>query len=353
MRAVITIFFATAAFLLAVALPGPAYCGSISIGGKEEAGLDAEIQEGLRLLNLERFDEAQRMYEKIKDRYPDHPIGYFLVAAALESRMIFYFSSFKEQEFYKNCDKAIEIGENIMIKRPDDLWNMFFLGGAYGIKGTYESRYKRYITAFRNGWTGVSLLKQIHEKDSTIVDVLYGLGTYYYWSSKLSKTLWWMPGVGDKRELGISQLKRVNTDGHFSREAAANVLVDILIEEKRYNEAADLARVTLKQFPNNRTFTFGLAEALFYQGNNTESEKIFRYIMDTADSEEFNNSVNSLKCRLFLAKIYERTKVFYRAAAECRRGIAYRFNETDKIIADECISEMHKILKNVNQYLRK
>lgn len=326
----------------------PAF-GIVSINGQEDKALDAKIREGMDYLYRENFSAALKLFDVVKKKYPDHPVGYFLTAAALDAKMYFYFTSGSESEFMKNCEKAIELGEARMQKSPNDKWNVFFTGGAYGYIGTYQSRYKRYITAFRNGWTGVSNLKQIYDMDNSFSDVLYGLGLYHYWSSKLAKLLWWMPGVGDKREEGISQLKRVMADGQYTSQPAAANLMAIFINEGRYEEAIGIAETMLKKYPGNRIFSFGLAEALYFTGKYGRSLELFADIMDLSDSEEFNNCVNSLHCRLFLARIHEKTKQYYKAAAECRRAMTYRFSETDAIVAQDYLDEIKGILGRVTQ----
>ncbi len=321
----------------------------VSINGQEDRYLDEKIREGMDFLYKENYSAAIRLFETIKKKYPDHPVGYFLTAAALDARMYFYYSAVNETEFMKNCETAIELGEAIMQKNPSDKWNIFFTGGAYGYIGTFQSRYKRYITAFRNGWTGVSYLKQIFDMDNSFADVLYGLGLYHYWSSKLSKLLWWMPGIGDKREEGIAQLKKAIESGLYTSQPAATNLMWIYITEGHFDEGIAIAQDMLKKYPNNRIFSFGMAEACFYKGKLDKAESIFDEILYLSDSEEFNNCVNSLHCRIFLARIHEKNKAYYKAAAECRRAMAYRYNETDNLVAKEYMAEAKTILERVMQ----
>ena len=321
--------------------------GMVMINGREDRELDAKMKKGMDLLFRENFSAAIKLFEQIKKDYPNHPVGYFLTAAALDARMYFYLSADQEAEFMKNCEKAIEIGEALTQKNPRDTWVLFFTGGAYGYIGTFQTRYKRYITSFRNGWSGVTLLKQIHEMDNTFVDVLYGLGLYDYWSSKLSKLMWWMPGLGDKREEGINQLKRVASEGYYTSQPAAANLMWIYITENRQQEGIDIAQKMLQKYPSNRIFSFGLAEAYYYMGQYDKSERLFRYILDISDSEDFNNNVNALHCHLFLARIYEKNKAWHSAMAECRRGLKYRFNETDDLAAKENYADLKNTLDRV------
>jgi tetratricopeptide (TPR) repeat protein len=323
-----------------------AFCG-VTIKGKPDAALDKSINEGMDLLYKENFSAAIRIFTGIKDKYPWHPIGYFLMAAALDAKMYFYYSNFLEAEFMKNCEKSIEIGEALLQKEPNDKWLLFFVGGSYGTMGVFQARYKNYISAFRNGWTGVSLLKQIYAMDPAFSDVLYGLGTYHYWSSRFSKALWWMPGLRDERATGIQQLEKCIETGEYTKLPSGTNLLRIFIEEERYDDAIKLAERYLKLYPNNRFFLFGMAEAHYLSGNIEEAERIFTYILDLVDSEEFNNNVNALRLHAYLAKIFETKKLWYKSVAECRRAKAFKFNETDKLVAQEFLEDVNKTLGRV------
>jgi tetratricopeptide (TPR) repeat protein len=325
---------------------------NVAVSGKIDEALNTDMLKGMGYLYKDNFSKALKIFHRIKDKYSDHPVGYFLVAAALDAKMYFYHSSHFENEFIRHCEKAIEIGERLLQNRPDDVWVLFFVGGAYGYMGQYQARYKNYITSFRNGWIGVSLLKQIYKKDPGFVDVLLGLGTYNYWSSRLSKALWWMPGLSDKREVGINQLKKAIHQGKYTVYPAAGNLMWILIEEKRYQEAKAIAQRMLKQYPNNRLFSLGMARIHFDTEQYDAAEKQYRHIMDLCDSEAFNNNVISLGCRVFLAKIYEKKQIYYKAMAECRRARAYKFNETDTIVAKEYISEVNKMIRRIRKNYR-
>ncbi|OGS37451.1 MAG: hypothetical protein A2293_10990 [Elusimicrobia bacterium RIFOXYB2_FULL_49_7] len=324
--------------LLCFVWPGQAL---IVINGKEEPVLDRTVNDGMALLYKDEFSAAIKVFSEVRAKYPYHPIGYFLIAAALDAKMVFYYSGFLEADFMKNCEKAIEKGEEQLQKLPNDKWLLFFVGGAYGYMGTFQARYKNYISAFRNGWTGVSLLKQINANNPDFVDPLFGLGTYHYWSSRLSKALWWMPGLKDERVTGITQLERCLNRGEFTRVPAAGNLMRIFIEEKRFADAIRLAEQQLKIYQNNRIFLYNLAEAYYLSNDLNEAEKYFVQVVDLCDSEEFNNNVGSLKCHSYLAKIYEVKKLYVKALAECRRGKQYKFNETDKLLAQEFLDDIN------------
>ena len=96
-------------------------------------------------------------------RYPEHPAGYFFYAVVLDEWTGYYQSTKKENEFYRYCDLAVEKGQAMLDKQSTDAWAKFFVGGTEGLKGNFESRYERWITAFRYGWKGVSILKDLQK----------------------------------------------------------------------------------------------------------------------------------------------------------------------------------------------
>jgi tetratricopeptide (TPR) repeat protein len=319
----------------------------VEINGKSEPVVDKKIRVALDLVYNDRFSEALKVFEGLKKQYPGHPIGYFFTAATLDARMAFYLSNNEEKEFTINCEKAIQLGEASMQSSSDDNWNLFFTGGAYGTLGAYQGRYKRYITSFRNGLSGVDLLKQVYKNDSRFQDALFGVGVYVYWSSKLAKLLWWMPGVGDNREEGIQNLRKASVSGIYATFPAAVNLAQILNLEGRFDEAAKVSQDWLVRYPDNRALSFELGEALIGKGELDRAYLVFEKILNVCDAEERNNNVQALKCHLFLATINEKKRNYVSAMAHSRRGLAYVFKENEMTLAKEHIDALKAIRDRV------
>lgn len=285
------------------------------------------IGQGIRLIYLERFAEASEVLGRIAKKYPDHPAGYFFQAAALDAVMQFYASDRHEQRFFELCDRAVRVGEQYLRSHPNDVWASFFVGGANGFKGTYEARYERWISAFRNGYEGVSIFQKIAAQSPEFADVGMGIGTYNYWRSRLMKTLWWMPGVEDKREQGIQELRKTMERGVYTKEGAASALMWVLMEEKRYADALLVTERMLAQYPKCRVFLWAQGEALYRLGRYKEAEEVFLYLLDTVEAEADDNHYHAITCRHFLSKIYFERKIFYKAMAECRRIQRYPLDQ--------------------------
>jgi len=252
----------------------------------------------------DQFKQALGYSRRIIKLYPDHPAGYFFYAAILNSQMEYLQSNESEAEFYKYCDIAILKGEDLLEKDPGNIWAKFFLAGAHGSKGTFESRFQRWITAFKHGWRAVVILNEIVEKDPEIVDALLGIATYDYWRSAKTKLLWWLPGVEDKREQSIATLFNLQTTGVYVKESAFFNLIDMLVNENRYPEALQVAEKILSQYPANLTLYWKKANILSAFKRPADAERSYTYIQKRIASESFTSSYNAALCHYSLLKVY-------------------------------------------------
>lgn len=264
-----------------------------------------------------KFKQAESAAKRIIKKYPDHPAGYFFFAAVQNSYMEYLQSEKYEIEFYHYCDLAIAKGEELLEKDPDNVWAKFFLAGANGIKGTYESRYKRWLTAFKHGWRGVVLLKELLETNPEMADAFYGIATYDYWRSDKTKLLWWLPGIEDKRESAIKILYEVQTTGIYVKESASINLIDILYNEEKYSEVLDVTNKMLEIYPSNLICMWGKAKAQLGLEEFDKAEKSYKFILNRIESESFDNNYNAVLCHYYLSKVYFYQQRYKLCIKEC------------------------------------
>ena len=292
-----------------------------------------------------RFEKAEAVAEKIIKTYPDHPAGFFFKAATLYSWMMTNFSKKREDEFYLQCESAIEKGGEMSERVRNDQWSRFFIAGAEGLKGIYEYHQEHWITAFRSGWKGMSILKDLRAEHCSLPDLDYGIGSYEYWRSALSRRLWWMPPVSDQREAGIEKLREAIRSGVYVQAFARECLVEIFLNEKEYDEALALADESLQRYPDSRKLLFWKASALFGLHKYEETAEVFRRILQGIGAPADDGEVAAY-CRLWLGKIdfqewryqeclaeldsMQRCKI----TAESSRGIRKCFDEAAALAAD-------------------
>ncbi|MDD5673266.1 MAG: hypothetical protein PHC61_03815 [Chitinivibrionales bacterium] len=291
------------------------------------ADLQQEASECIGAIYRNSFKSAEDVARKIIKKYPDHPAGYFFYAVALKAWMDYYKTNRRENDFYTCCDQAIDKGEKMQDKGRGGGWVAFFTGGAEGYKGTYEADNERWITAFRHGWKGISILEDLYKAEPTLQDCCFGLGKYDYWRSALSKMLWWMPHVADRRAEGIQKLYAAMQGGAFTREAAAEELVRILCREGRYAEGLKICDTFLEKYPASLFFLWGKAGALWGLQRYEEAEKTYRAVLSGVEAENLDNHCAAIICNYWLAKIYRQTGRAVQCVAECNRMEFYKISE--------------------------
>ncbi|HEX2958751.1 MAG TPA: hypothetical protein VHO70_18095 [Chitinispirillaceae bacterium] len=295
----------------------------------------------------ENYEQAEIEAKKIIRRFPEHPAGYFFAAIVIDAWMAHYWSKSREDEFYKFCDLSISKGEELLEQDRNNEWAKFFIAGADGYKGTYEARFERWITAFRYGWQGVSKLIDMESSKSSIIDINYGIGNYDYWRSAMIKTLWFMPKVDDRRQKGIERLYLVKEKGIYTREAASSALVDILLNEKRYQEALTLSGEMLKKFPSSQFFLFGKAEALFGLDQNDKSVVYFEMLQKKCEQYTEGDNYMVIMCHYWLAKNFLKLKKYTRSIMECNRMTYYKISADTKKMLDKYFEEAESMKKMV------
>ena len=319
--------------------------------------LPDEINSGAQLVVdlvfKEEFKSAEEVAKKIIKKFPENPAGYFFMAVAIDSWMCHYLDNSKEDEFYKYCDLAVEKSEVILTKDGGDEWAQFFMGGAEGYKGTYESRYERWITAFRYGWKGVSILMKLSEKKSEICDINFGIGSYEYWRSALTKTLWWMPGVKDRRQEGIKKLYLVSENGAYTRLIASAALIDVLVNESRFEEVLPVAEKMLKTYPSSSRFLWGKGKSLFGVGKFDEAKHLFSAMLKKYESDEINNNYYPALCRYWLARVYFAQQKYQESISEVNFMESYKIDEDLKKLLEKFFSESRSIKKRSIEELNK
>jgi hypothetical protein len=316
-----------------------------------ESTLPAELHEyavaTIENIYKENYDQAETEAKKIIHRFPEHPAGYFFEAITIDAWMAHYWSKSRENEFYRFCDLSISKGEELLERDRNNEWAKFFIAGADGYKGTYEARFERWITAFRYGWQGVSKLIDMESSKSTIMDINYGIGNYDYWRSAMIKTLWFMPKVDDRRQKGIDRLYLVMENGVYTKEAASSALVDILLNEKRYQEALGLSDGMLIKYPSSQQFLLGKAEALFGLNQNEKSVLYFEMLQKKCEQYTEGDHYMAIVCHYWLAKNFLKLKNYTRTIMECNRMTYYKISADTKKMLEKQFAEAESLKKVV------
>jgi tetratricopeptide (TPR) repeat protein len=159
--------------------------------------------------------------------------------------------------------QATTLSETELKTKPNDLNALYALGVTHGLQATYTALVeKSWFKALHNGLAAYKDHKRILELDPHYSDAKLVVGVYNYvvgslpWYVKLAAFLVAIHGNKDK---GLDLIREAAAGGGEAAVDAKTTLALFLAREKRYKEAAPVARELYQAFPRN--FLYGLAAA--------------------------------------------------------------------------------------------
>jgi len=279
---------------------------------------DEEIKKlflvGIDACFREDYPLAEEKFKQVVSKAPQDPAGYFFLAMLYQAQMMDYESDFKEKDFYENIKAAKKYARGRIQNNKKDPWAYLFLGNAYGAKALYEARKGNWWSGLNNGLRAKSALKEAVKHDPDLYDAYAGLGSYHYWASVVIPP-WagWLPFIGDRREEGISEIKLAYQRSIFSQDAAANGLIWIYINEKKFDQAISLAENMQNKYPQGKSFLWALATAYYEESDWTNALFSYREILGRIENqidgstssgnhpENPNNYYNQIECKFHIA----------------------------------------------------
>jgi hypothetical protein len=251
--------------------------------------LDTLRAEGyLALYNLD-YETARARFQKMIELAPDHPAGPQCMAASLwvqqlnqswELKSTLYSSSAitdsksqvdrkQADEFHKWIRRAKQLSQARLRKNPRDVEALYFLGAAEGLEASWAGGVEgRFMAAFRAGKDSVDhhrdvlkLAPDFHDAELTIGLMNYIIGSLPLPTKMLVATM----GVRGSKKRGLETLQRVAAEGKWARDVARVLLIDLYKREKRWDDAARVARELTAKYPRNYLFKLQVADALTSQ----------------------------------------------------------------------------------------
>lgn len=237
-----------------------------------------------------KWNDAEQIFEKMVTKFPQDPRGYHYLA----SIYLWYYLSSKEKDdyenFFKYSDTAIEKGNDLIEKEPENKDLLYIIGDDYTFRAIVFSRAEHYLDAAWATKKSESYLKKVIEIDSTYYDAYLGLGLYNFAIGQIPSAFKWalsLAGIdGDKSE-GIKYIRQCAKNGYFSKIDAQYYLSQILAEVLfDYNTAENYLKNLIQRYPNNLIFNYSYASLEIKMHNLDQAQRILEKIV-TVDTSKF------------------------------------------------------------------
>lgn len=300
------------------------------------AGIDSAVTYGTRLTIEQKYAQATDVFLQLQQQHPDHPAGYFFQAALLQTQMMDFEKYDRIEKFNTLIQETIERAKKRLNSNSEDAWAHFYLGGALGYRAFYHGKQKRYFEALQHSRRSVEALKMAIRSDSTLYDAYFGIGTYLYYRSRLSRYLTWLPFVEDEREKGMQMIRTTIEKGRYARYSAMNMYGWICIDEGRYKEGFQVIKQALAEFPESRVFLWCAAKLSVKLERWPRALHYYTRILDSLQNPDLLSPYNEVSCRKQMIEVYLELDEPEKARKECRKLNNLRLNRADrKLIGDK------------------
>jgi tetratricopeptide (TPR) repeat protein len=223
-------------------------------------------------------DEALATFRRAVEADPDDPASYRAIAAIAWLNLLFrrgaltadeFLSSLPESNaaakappadlaalFRTNIEKAIQLAEAQVERRPNDADAYFNVGASRGLLAAYT------VTVEGSLFGAVGLARAAFKAQERVLaldpsrkDAAFFTGSYRYAVANLGSVRRWLAylaGFGGDRQRAISLLEESAAYPSDVQADAAFLLVLVYNKEERYDDALRLLAGLRRQFPRNR-----------------------------------------------------------------------------------------------------
>lgn len=275
-----------------------------------------EGKRGLDLLYNMRSDNANAIFQRIDDRYPDHPIGPYLQGLNLWwTIMLDLTNTDHDAAFFDLMNEVIDRSEALLDDNPDHFDALLFKAAAHGFKARLASNRHNWWKALRNGQKAIGPARRV----ATIAppdnaDYVFGKGLYDYYTAILEKeypvvkTFTWMIPDGN-RERGLRLLKLTANEGYYVKTEALYYLTQVhYLYEDDYVASRRYVRRLRERHPDNPYFhNFeGRVYARWNRWN--QAEEVFSEVVARCEQDQSGYNVHMEEiAQLYLgrARLYD------------------------------------------------
>lgn len=242
------------------------------------------------LFNLD-YDTARKSFKEMAEAFPNYPAGPQFLADGLWIETLYQTRRLQSSlygshdTFYSTGDdkadpKVIDhfrsltrqarvLTEARLRQYPKDTEALYFMGAIEGLKAAFEEAVeRRHFAALKDGSEAVDRHREVIKLDPTYHDAEITIGLYDFTVGSLPlpiKLIAGIAGFRGSKKRGLSTLERVTREGRWVRDEARTLLIVLYTREKRYAEAATIARELVAKYPRNYLYRLEAADALVLQ----------------------------------------------------------------------------------------
>ncbi len=239
-----------------------------------------------------KFDRAAGQFNWFKEKYPEHPLPYFLLGLnewwkmMPDSRIETH-----DETFIRYMDTSIDKARKIYQDDSENAEAAFFLAASYAFKSRLHAERKHWARAAFAGKSSLKFLRKGKETEELSPELLLGDALYNYYSIWIPENYPMLKPIllffrkGDQA-LGLEQLKNVSQNAFYTRTEAQYFLMRIYrSDENKPQEALPIAEYLHQTFPDNAYFHRYYASILYTLGRVADLERVSQRILEKINTQ--------------------------------------------------------------------
>ncbi len=257
------------------------------------------ILKELNYLWREDYKNAILVEREIFKRLKDHPLPYVLRTIRYFEIMCDFSEPDSENKFMESIEKGIRLCDYKLKKRlnKEEKNEILFLKGTLiAYSAMFEGLKENYLTALSKGWKAYNMIK----KFKNYPDSYLALGIYDYGASVLQKYIGEIFIRGNRKEKGLRELKFAAEKGIFMKPLSMDALIEVLLREKKHDEAIEWAEKFYEEYGELRRTLFTLGSAYRKSGYWEKALKVYRRLLSKINDQGSN--YNKGIVRLYIAE---------------------------------------------------
>jgi len=283
-----------------------------------------------KLLYNERFEDFEASLRGFTGKL-DGNLLRCLKLAFLELYMTDNLTEYRREEFLALLDTLVSLPQ-------DNLRNKVFVAVANSVGAIFYGRRGDILNALSLGNMAFNLFNEIRAQNPEVYDTYLPLGIYTF-------ALGYISFSRGKKEEGINMVK-LSENGIFTKPLAYTALVYMYSFDKKPGIAVKYAKMSLRMFPQSRTFRWILAYAYREAGMYKEEVGVYREILEDIRRRKG-------ECKVCLAEVFLRMGEAYRKMGE-KDSARENFEMARDLAKEERDpyrqKKVQEILKNLSRY---
>ncbi len=267
------------------------------------------IIKGLDKLYNYEFKEADAFFQKIKIKYPKHPVSPLLSALQIQWQNLPVERNPKAlSQYILLLEKSQVLAETLLNDPTKKAEGTFFLVASHGYIALILNDKKEQVKAANEARKAYNYLKDGNKLVEKNPEFLFTSGLYNFYriqypeTHPIVKPIMLFLEDGNKKT-GLQQLEQAVQKSVFSRIEAAYYLTSVNLKyESNYPKALVYSTWLHEKYPNNLVYTMRHAESLLMNGKFEEALPLIQIL------KKSNEKVYQLSGNLFEGLISEKSK---------------------------------------------